>query len=340
MELLVIDNVEAWEKLEKDWDRLLETSIKPYPFLEYWYLRNWWDHLGIGEWQKDQSQLYVIAGFEGGVLKAAAPLFLSSKEGHPRALRFIGQIEATDYLDFIASQNDLPTFIGQLLVYLAANPELGGLDLANLQNDSPSLLLLKELSQQKKMTYQARVLQPAPSIFLPASWEEFLQSLSKKQRHEVRRKQRNIERDYKTELVFVEDDQQIDPAMQTFIGMMRNEDAKAAFLTPEAEAFLAGLGRKAHEHRRLKLAFLTLDGEKTAAYLNFVYENRLWVYNTGWNTEFAKVSPGWVLLVKIIQWAIENGLEEVDLMRGDEEYKYRFGARDRQVVGVEIRLSS
>jgi len=80
------------------------------------------------------------------------------------------------------------------------------------------------------------------------------------------------------------------------------------------------------------------DGKKAAGYFNFLTQNRLWVYNTGWNPEFGKVSPGWVLLVKMIQWAIENGLEEVDLMRGDEEYKYRFGAQDREVVQVLIGL--
>ena len=40
------------------------------------------------------------------------------------------------------------------------------------------------------------------------------------------------------------------------------------------------------------------------------------------------------MLVKLIQWAIEQGLDEVDLMRGDEEYKYRFGGIDRHVVQV------
>jgi CelD/BcsL family acetyltransferase involved in cellulose biosynthesis len=40
-----------------------------------------------------------------------------------------------------------------------------------------------------------------------------------------------------------------------------------------------------------------------------------------------------VLLAKMITWAIEKGLTEVDMMRGDEVYKYRFGGIDRHVVG-------
>jgi CelD/BcsL family acetyltransferase involved in cellulose biosynthesis len=43
------------------------------------------------------------------------------------------------------------------------------------------------------------------------------------------------------------------------------------------------------------------------------------------------LSPGWVLLARQIEWAISAGFKEVDLMRGDEGYKYQFGGVDRFV---------
>jgi CelD/BcsL family acetyltransferase involved in cellulose biosynthesis len=46
-----------------------------------------------------------------------------------------------------------------------------------------------------------------------------------------------------------------------------------------------------------------------------------------------------VLLAKVIIWAIEHGLAEVDMMRGDEVYKYRFGGIDRHVVSFKTQLS-
>lgn len=339
MEMLLIDTLQAWEGLEKEWDTLLKKSIKPYPFLEYWYQRTWWDFLGGGEWEPAESQLAIIVGYEAGELKGIAPLFLSKKVDNPLALRFIGQIEVTDYLDFIAAPDDLEAFLSALLTYIS-NAELPSkrLDLANFQSDSPSLTVLQNLCAEQGIDYDSAVLQPAPSIFLPTTWEDYLQSLSKKQRHEVRRKERNVERDYNTQLTFVEAGEDIDAAMRDFIEMMRNEEEKAAFLTPLTEEFLIELGKQARANERLKLAYLILNGEKAAGYFNFISENRLWVYNTGWNPEYAKASPGWVLLVKMIQWAIENDLSEVDLMRGGEEYKYRFGALDREVVGVSIQL--
>ena len=53
--------------------------------------------------------------------------------------------------------------------------------------------------------------------------------------------------------------------------------------------------------------------------------------------EFREHSPGWVLLGYVLQWATENGIEEFDFMRGDEEYKYRFGAVDRYVMRMQIQ---
>jgi CelD/BcsL family acetyltransferase involved in cellulose biosynthesis len=50
------------------------------------------------------------------------------------------------------------------------------------------------------------------------------------------------------------------------------------------------------------------------------------------NRDFYEYSPGWVLLGYLLRWANEQGRSEFDFMRGNEEYKYRFGAIDRSVV--------
>ena len=75
-----------------------------------------------------------------------------------------------------------------------------------------------------------------------------------------------------------------------------------------------------------------MNGDPAAAYLNFDYSNCVWVYNSGLSPTFMDLSAGWVLLGHLIKWANENQRVEFDFMRGQEEYKYRFGAVDRYVV--------
>jgi CelD/BcsL family acetyltransferase involved in cellulose biosynthesis len=94
--------------------------------------------------------------------------------------------------------------------------------------------------------------------------------------------------------------------------------------------------RNAFERDYLWLAFLEVDGAKAAASLNFDYKNKLWGYNSGVGREHMELSPGWVLLSHVIQWCCENNRYEFDFMRGDEEYKYRFGGVNRFVMRAKV----
>jgi CelD/BcsL family acetyltransferase involved in cellulose biosynthesis len=92
---------------------------------------------------------------------------------------------------------------------------------------------------------------------------------------------------------------------------------------------------------RLRLMFLTLDGEKAATLYAFEYDRRFWLYNSGYDPEsHAQLSPGWVLLSYAIQYAIATGCQVFDFMQGNEEYKYRFGGQDYQVMHVVVRRNS
>jgi CelD/BcsL family acetyltransferase involved in cellulose biosynthesis len=48
------------------------------------------------------------------------------------------------------------------------------------------------------------------------------------------------------------------------------------------------------------------------------------------------LSPGWVLLAKLIDQAIQNKRAVYDFMQGNEIYKYRFGGKDTEVWRVTI----
>jgi CelD/BcsL family acetyltransferase involved in cellulose biosynthesis len=73
--------------------------------------------------------------------------------------------------------------------------------------------------------------------------------------------------------------------------------------------------------------------------MNFDYGEKILVYNSGINTLFENLSPGWVLLARVIQRAIQQGRRELDFLRGDEEYKYQFGGKDKYLIKVEIQRS-
>jgi CelD/BcsL family acetyltransferase involved in cellulose biosynthesis len=62
------------------------------------------------------------------------------------------------------------------------------------------------------------------------------------------------------------------------------------------------------------------------------------VYNSGIDRRYMEYSPGWVLLGYLLKWANENGRETFDFMRGNEDYKYKFGALDRFVMRASLEF--
>jgi hypothetical protein len=53
------------------------------------------------------------------------------------------------------------------------------------------------------------------------------------------------------------------------------------------------------------------------------------VFITAYNIDYAKYAPGRVLFANSIKYAIENDYQVYDFLRGDEDYKLRFGADTR-----------
>lgn len=316
------------------WNDLVVGSATNVPFLRYEYLSSWWSTQGGGEWT--DASLAVVTASQNGQLRGIAPLFLSPES----ALMLLGSIEISDYLDLVAAPDLLPAFIAGLLDWLTSTyPQPWSLlDWVNLPEQSPTLVALKAESVKRGWVYSEEIYQPTPSIPLPGDFETYLESLDKKQRHEIRRKMRRAEESGRGVCWYIVDDAAtIDAEMDAFIALMAHAPDKQEFLTPAMRAQLKASARAAFDAGYLQLAFLEVDGEKACGYFNFDYADRIWVYNSGLDRKFMDISPGWVLLGHLLKWANDNKRSEFDFMRGNEEYKYRFGAVDRRVMRVQVR---
>jgi CelD/BcsL family acetyltransferase involved in cellulose biosynthesis len=338
MEFKLITTFEEMDLLSGPWNALLEESASHVPFLRHEYLCTWWQTRGGGEWK--EAELAVVVAYEGEKMVGIAPLFSShNREGEP-ALFLLGSIEVSDFLDVIARPEDLPEFVKQLFIFLQSQnlPAWQVLDWYNLLENSQTLPALESAAASLGWRYSCERLQHSPHILLPGNWETYLAGIDKKQRHEIRRKMRRLEESgQQVRAYVVEDPATLESEADAFMALMAQDPEKAAFLTPTMHEFMHGVIRCAFAAGCLQLAFLEINGEKAAAYLNFNYLNRIWVYNSGLDRKFTEYSPGWVLLGYLLQWANERGAIEFDFMRGDEDYKYRFGAVDRFVVRATVR---
>ena len=330
------------ELSEATWNALVEQSIADTPFSRHEYLSEWWNTLGGGEWNVGADghppELILVSSRENDQLIGIAPLFIANYDGQ-RALMLVGSIEISDYLDLIVRAEDHARFLAGLLDFLASSVADGwtALDWYNLPDSSPTLAALKTESERHGWTHHEEIYRPTPRIALNVSFDEYLSRIEKKQRHEIRRKMRRAaESEKNVRFHVIDSTANIESEMNAFFDLMVQDPNKEQFLHPEMREQMTVTIRNAFQQGYLWLAFLEVDGSKAAASLNFDYKNKLWGYNSGVGRENMELSPGWVLLAHVIQWCCENNRYEFDFMRGDEDYKYRFGGVNRFVMRAKI----
>ena len=333
-----INNVDDWAALAADWKQLVKRNHQNTPFLTYEFQRAWWQHLGGGEWQ--DAHLHILVGRdEEGRLLGIAPLFHARTAQGEWALHFIGSHEIADFLDFIAQPADLEAFIQAVFTHLRDAETLlwQRLDLYNLVDGSASQPILEKVAQELGWSYEAETLQPSPYIVVPETLDAYIEKLDSKQGHELRRKLRRAARNPEPLALEIISDRALLPvALQDFFALMAQEANKASFLTSAMRAQMETIALTAFDGGWLQLAFLKCSSRRIAGYLNFDYDNCIWAYNAGFNSDDSELSPGWLIMAEMMRWSADHDRRIFDLMRGGEEYKYRFGAVDRFVQRAVI----
>jgi CelD/BcsL family acetyltransferase involved in cellulose biosynthesis len=319
----------GFEALAEEWNALLRRAVTDTIFLTLEYQRTWWQQLGEGE------LLILAVRDDAGELVGVAPLFAKTNPQGQRALATVGCVEVADYLDWIVAQEQKEAVYATLLDYLAAPdaPAWDLLDLCNIPQDSPTLQILPVLAETRGWTVSTSRDDVCPVVQLPGTWEEYLEMLDGKQRREIRRKLRHAGDPETVDWYIVGAAHDLETEVEDFLDLMAaSAQDKADFLTPRMRDFFRQLARVVYDAGWLQLVFLHVGGRKAAAYLNFIYNNRVMVYNSGldWRT-FPNLGAGIILTAYTIRHAIEQGYAAFDFMQGGERYKYQFGGQDVEV---------
>lgn len=273
------------------------------PFPHRPFLETWWRHVG------GDDRLAVIASDSGTL-----PLRVSQG-----SVMFCGDADLTDYHSPLGDPQ--PPIAGAAERF-SAHPY----DFDSLPEEAAARLTaaLEAEGQSPRTTEEA----VTAVIDLPGTIEEWLERLGKKQRHEVRRKQRRFATMLGEPRLERRTD---DDAITTFAELHRGADgAKGGFMTPQREAFFADLVERVGA---VVDVLVTEDGPVAAAF-GFPEPDGYYLYNSAFSREAAPASPGIVLLATLIEELIAGGVPRLDLLKGDEVYKFRLGATRRPLYRI------
>ncbi len=318
----------ALTDLEEAWRALWERDPSATIFHTPEYARTAWEtELGA-----DRS-LALITMHEGEVPVGLAGLTIDP-DG---TLRFLGNAEITDYLGPIAAEPDRDRVARGVLGAAVDLQDWSRAELLCLAADSgwPEALLRAAKDAGLSATQEQHDV--CPRIPLPGGFDPYLAGLPAKLRHEIRRKARRLERETGPYRVRLSQAHELDGDLDRFYAMHRaQEGPKGKFMHEEMAAVFTRLAHVFLDRGWLRLAWLEAAGEQMAATLSFS-ERGVWsVYNSAYDHERRQLGPGMVLMGETIRLAADEGCSVVDLLRGDEPYKYRFGAQDVPLLRLDL----
>jgi len=311
------------------WEDLHGRGPRTSPFLSPRFLLPWYRALGRG-CDVRVARWAPVGGPDEGLL-----FLCRCEEG---GWTFLGGEQVADYLDALVAPSHAEAFWREFLEQ--GLPALGGgpLRLPGLVEGTPALSVLPSICRERGLSCSVEEMDRAPFVSLPGSFEEYLERLGRKERHELQRKMRRagellpglafrvtrtpgeLANDLSS---FMELHRKSRPAKGEFM-----DEAMATFFREVAEGFLAS--------GRLRLAFLSSQGVDVASVFQFRTDGTLLLYNSGYDTAHREASPGIVLIARSIGHAVDEGCAEYDFLRGTERYKYDLGGVDRGVYRLTV----
>jgi CelD/BcsL family acetyltransferase involved in cellulose biosynthesis len=260
---------------------------------------------------------------------------------------FFGASYHADYATVLAAPADLGAVCEATVASLAAadHSRWDVVDLRRLRAGDPATdALAKALEWAAPgagwvVTREQEDVCPVVALAAGTDYEGYLATLDKKERHEIRRKVRRAEAAGEVRL-----ERSANPIddLDAFVELHQKRwGAEGLFPPTEGGAasrrFFAGLFEACAPTGIVDLSFLTVGGRRIAAGVTFDDGDSVYYYNAGVEPDARELSPGVVMVACYIQRAIELGRTRVDFLRGDEPYKYEWGAIDAPIERLLVQ---
>lgn len=313
------------------WKELLARDPDRHIFATPEWNKVWWEEFKKGK------DLFLLTMCRGQEVVAIVPMY-RKHEGDRRILRFLGGVDLTDYLGPICSLEDRGVVADRFVEWLLSEEvEWDEFDAHNMPVPFGFADFLVERADAKGLEYRIDQEETSAVLPLPRDWETYLEQLDSKERRELKRKRRRLVREVPDASFRRATEETLETDLKYFIEMHRGaEGHKGHFMKPEIATFFERVARALMPLGWLQLDFLEIGGQPVASAFSFRLKNSFYLYNSAYEPEVARLSPGVVLVSRLIEESIDQGLSTFDFLRGQERYKYQLGAQAVPLNNVRI----
>jgi len=348
------------------WDALVARTWSPTPFSRWTFHRAWWDAYaetaheqylavvptdsGPGiDWERavaivplmHRHEVEPADALERTVVRPHDPT-CSTVPGDAKAV-FFGASYHADYASVLAAPADLPAVAEAVASALAGPPDLAHgtsdwdvVDLRRLRPVDPALSALQAALHRPGWQVAREQEDVCPVVTSPSGdWDEYLATLDKKDRHEIRRK---LRRAAAVGEMTIEISAPTVEAIDDFIELHRARFGDDGLFpdNPGGERsrrFIHGLAELEREdpQGQLQVGLVRCGGRLVFAMVAFDDGRTCFLYNAGIEPTAREVSPGITGAALYFKDRLAAGRRRFDFLRGAEPYKYEWGAVDEPI---------
>ncbi len=317
---LIVDS-DALKALEPAWWALWGRCAsapggRAAPFQSPAWLIAWWDTFAPGP-------LVAAAVWNDGDLVALAPFYLDVAT---RRLLPLGT-GVSDVLDLLIDPADPAAFGAALVAGLAAREDWTVASFEELPPDAAALALVAPKPWRDAVAAQSVI--PVVPLAPHAEGAEGVVPAPKRRklrmaRHRVARRGGRVERgDAATAPSHLEH------LFRLHASRWRSRGGEGVLADPRIQRFHRAALPGLVEHELLRCAVLRIEDTVAGVFYGFRGGDTVFAYLGGFDPTFGFESPGTVLIGAAMDDALREGCHAFSFLRGQEPYKYEWGARDQ-----------
>ncbi len=336
-----ISTSEEFDSLGKVWNEL----SSDVPFRRFEWLHSWWRHYGNIRRAGRQCQLLVLAVYDQRRAQPVgiAPLSVEHSWTGCRTVRFLGSGEVcSDYLSLLSQAGSETAVAAAVARWLNENSQQvwDMVDLSGVQrSDAPIATLVEHLWMYGHET-QVSESNHCWRLALPNSWDEYLATLSKSFRKQVRRAVRKYLDTGEVQFRTVTDQSDLEGNFEEFVELHQRRRAtlgqRGCFDSAAFTQFMTEAAARLLPAGALRLNQLQMHGQTIAVDFNVLGSGVLYAYQGGIDPTRLDMGPGNLLTLVTIRKAIDEGICYYDLLRGDEPYKAHWRAHQNKMMSVRV----
>jgi CelD/BcsL family acetyltransferase involved in cellulose biosynthesis len=312
--------------LKDDWNRLNESSDTGNIFLSWEWQYRWWQNYAR------TSRLLIMVVRENTTITAILPLYIKKEyifrvvPVYKLCMLGTGGDTSPDYMDLITCNSETTQMQNELIDKIFSyKADWDCIDFSNLQTHIGFADALAQRCRINNIPEMIRMDSRIPYIQLKDGWDEYLATLSSNRRAQIRRDRRKFERMTDAKFLTIENKSDLDFAINKLIRLHhkrwigRGEDY--AFSSPEYISFHYQVIEDLFDKDMIRMSCLELGGEIIAMLYCYKWNDKYYYFQGGFDTDYADIKPGSVLMAYTIEKAINEGMSVFDMLKGDYNFK-------------------